>query len=207
MTLQKAYSEQRKELRTVRRALPASKGSASGRSGPKLGNKEPTSIEGRIQRQGKKYLIFYRLWVPETLFPLSPWPNIDPRSHLRWASPQGKIDGARAELYAMLPEELYQAAETLADFPLLVRSCLLVFLSLINSVHTSSVALSITSGQVSSTQSRVLPALYSLRLGSRLIPLSSSTRHPRRKIRASSGSCTETVKPTLCLVPKVHTTV
>ena len=127
--------------------LPASKGSASGRSGPKL-SKDPNSIEGRIQVQGKKYLMFYRLWVPEALFPLSrPQQNFDPHSHLRWASPQGKIDGARAELYGMLPQELHRAAETLATFPSLVRSC--PYLHFIT-YHTSSVTLSIMSGQMSS---------------------------------------------------------
>ena len=150
-------------MQAVRRALPVSKRSASSRGGPKL-SKEPKSIESRIQRQAKKYLIFYRLWVLEVLFPLPPQGNFDPRSAQRWMSPQGKIDGARAELYGMLPQELHEAAETSASFPLLVRPVTPCILSLINSVHTSSVKSSMAGSQVLSTQSKVLPGLYLLRL-------------------------------------------
>jgi len=190
-------------LQAIRRALPASQGSASVR-GRNLNN-GPTSIGGRIQCKGKKYLIFYRLWVPEKLFPLSPQPNFDPRSPLRWTSPQGKCDGARAELYGMLPQEMHETAETLTKFPSMVCSTVHpCILSLINTVRTSSVLLSILSGQVSSMHSKVSLALYLL--SSVLIPESSLKYLRRRTTRVSSGSCTERVKPTPRLVLKMHTT-
>ncbi|KIM64441.1 hypothetical protein SCLCIDRAFT_115263, partial [Scleroderma citrinum Foug A] len=61
------------------------------------------------------------LWIPERLFPLSPRPDFDPRSPLHWKSPQGKCDGARAELYGMLPQEMHETVETLTKFPSMFR--------------------------------------------------------------------------------------
>ena len=85
-------------------------------------NNVPTSLGSCIQCEGKKYLMFYRLWIPERLFPLSPRPDFDPCSPLRWKSPQGKCDGAWAKLYGMLPQEMHETVETLTKFPSMVRS-------------------------------------------------------------------------------------
>ena len=81
-----------------------------------------TSLGSHIQREGKKYLMFYRLWIPERLFPLSPWPDFDLCSPLHWKSPQGKCDGTQAELNGMLPQEMHETAETLTKFPSMVCS-------------------------------------------------------------------------------------
>ncbi|KIJ15703.1 hypothetical protein PAXINDRAFT_11299 [Paxillus involutus ATCC 200175] len=69
-----------------------------------------------ISQNAKKFCILYHLWVPENLFPVGPWTDVDPHSPSRWRTAELRAAGNRAELYVMMPQELHGPMTSYSQF-------------------------------------------------------------------------------------------
>ncbi|KAI5993202.1 hypothetical protein EDD15DRAFT_2367425 [Pisolithus albus] len=123
---QKAYSEARVELRSVRKELHTLSSAIPTRKRNRVLNKssESLSVDASITKEAKKYALLYNFWVPDGLFPPTPKPNVDPHSPTRWASPRDKLDGAMAELYSVVPSSLHKHMENYKQFGSIFTSAL-----------------------------------------------------------------------------------
>ncbi|KIK76256.1 hypothetical protein PAXRUDRAFT_36931 [Paxillus rubicundulus Ve08.2h10] len=74
------------------------------------------TIEDQIILEVRKYTIFYHFGLLDSLFLPSPKPNVNIRGPLHFKSPEGRVDGAKAELYEIIPESLHSTMEEYKQF-------------------------------------------------------------------------------------------
>ncbi|KAI5996911.1 hypothetical protein F5J12DRAFT_896047 [Pisolithus orientalis] len=118
--VQEAYFEMRNELRSVRRDYVALQATVPARSRNHT-TKAPSELDKSIAKAAKKYMMFYNFWIDDSIFPTIRKPNIDPRSPMRWSSPQAMADGTVEELYEAVPKELHKQMETYQAFKTVFR--------------------------------------------------------------------------------------
>lgn len=117
---QQGYLEMCEELKHVKKefsrlfsSIPAKK------HGRILNNSD--ALDNKITKEAKKYVMLYHFWVIDGLFPAGPMPTMNPRSPARWASNESRANGALAELYAMVPQDMHETMATYKQFGSVVR--------------------------------------------------------------------------------------
>ncbi|KIK75848.1 hypothetical protein PAXRUDRAFT_29031 [Paxillus rubicundulus Ve08.2h10] len=91
--------------------------------------KKVLTIEDQITHKAKKYTMFYHFWLLDGLFPPPPKSNIDICGPLCFKLPEGRINGAKAELYEIIPELLHSTMEEYKQFNFVFHSAVNVEIS------------------------------------------------------------------------------
>jgi hypothetical protein len=119
---QQAYSELRTRYRILQRehsALSSTQGIKAARSaaGGTL------TIDGKIVKLAKQFVIFYQFWVPEKLFPTPSKPNVNLCDPERFKSREKALQCTIVELYNLIGNdmEVQKAMKQYQRFRSLVR--------------------------------------------------------------------------------------